>query len=990
MNRYVLPLLGLFLLLTAFFIPTTNAVAAASVTIPKGSTGAVFGGPITADGYVWLRVQWSNGAAGWVKQDSLAPITVTGKCVGTPPVPTYFAGEWISANANLNARSGAGTSYSIIVTIPSGSTGFISSTNSTSLDGDIWSQVTWSNGTIGWSTQDYLTPMPNTIPRGGHVIATADLTPLFSAPGTSATLSLNDGITDTPYPVAITSPIAGAIWGATSTKTVTWTSSNIPAGVNAHVWLENLSTGVGALTQLLGGGDVLYSAGSVTATLSSGLLKMLPAGLYDIAIMIVPTTPVIPIPPVRSAAFCVTAASVTPVPTVTITSPTSSSSWQATSTQTVTWTSTNVPAGTTANVWLESIVDGVKSLRQLLGSSVLYSAGTLKATLSSGLSKTLPAGTYDIKIVATTGSIPAVTSAAFQVIATTPAPTATVVSTYLIQHGLLVMNDNSDPGASLASGSIYTIRADGTGKKVLTGSGNQYPSWTPDGKIIFVSNRSGSTQIWIMDADGTNPKQIGNINLTGEISRVQMAKNGLIVFKGGGGIWLMQKDGSGLKQLVSFKDTGGDAPSLASSGTWLTYTAGTGSIPRHNEIFRINTDGTGLRQLTFPTDLNYPDGNASSISPDETTIAIYTGTESQPDDAEMTVSGVNKFATKYHNIGVMPAGGGSIKLLTACHPTMTLQEQQQMTQESAQNPGACVTSDNPIWSPDGKWIVYDRGSPNASAVGTWVIDINGNDMQRLNSQFSGGGSVPILKYVNVNTTLTFTVATSTTSNPTNSATVTTGDSYTLAWSSTNVKDKSCTLSSPFITGTLAITSNALGSSKDTITTAGTYTYSITCTGLDSTSVSKSVTITAVAPPPTVTLTVDKTSILSGQSATLTWSSTSADSCTSPDFIASATSSSVIVTPTKTITIYSITCTGSTAPAATATQAVTVTAPVPTVTITSPTSSSSWQATSTQTVTWTSTNVPSGTTANVWLESIVDGVKSLRQLLGSSVLYSAGT
>jgi TolB protein len=38
---------------------------------------------------------------------------------------------------------------------------------------------------------------------------------------------------------------------------------------------------------------------------------------------------------------------------------------------------------------------------------------------------------------------------------------------------------------------------------------NEHPSWAPDGRhIVFASNRSGTTQIWTMLADGSQPKQL--------------------------------------------------------------------------------------------------------------------------------------------------------------------------------------------------------------------------------------------------------------------------------------------------------------------------------------------------------------------------------------------------------------------------------------------------------------------------------------------------
>src|SRR4051812_36777159 len=61
-----------------------------------------------------------------------------------------------------------------------------------------------------------------------------------------------------------------------------------------------------------------------------------------------------------------------------------------------------------------------------------------------------------------------------------------------------VVVDSNQPGTVISkSGNllliseqerIYTIRPDGTEKKMLTSSGDT-PSWTPDGKIIFVSKR---------------------------------------------------------------------------------------------------------------------------------------------------------------------------------------------------------------------------------------------------------------------------------------------------------------------------------------------------------------------------------------------------------------------------------------------------------------------------------------------------------------------
>ena len=62
------------------------------------------------------------------------------------------------------------------------------------------------------------------------------------------------------------------------------------------------------------------------------------------------------------------------------------------------------------------------------------------------------------------------------------------------------------------STNLYSINADGSNKIQLTetiGKINSYPTVSPDGRyIVFSSNRNGTTQIWKMDIDGQNQTQL--------------------------------------------------------------------------------------------------------------------------------------------------------------------------------------------------------------------------------------------------------------------------------------------------------------------------------------------------------------------------------------------------------------------------------------------------------------------------------------------------
>src|SRR5262245_28660852 len=60
-------------------------------------------------------------------------------------------------------------------------------------------------------------------------------------------------------------------------------------------------------------------------------------------------------------------------------------------------------------------------------------------------------------------------------------------------------------------GDLYTMPVTGgTATRITSGMGwDQQPRYSPDGKqIVFISDRNGSKNIWIANADGTKPRLI--------------------------------------------------------------------------------------------------------------------------------------------------------------------------------------------------------------------------------------------------------------------------------------------------------------------------------------------------------------------------------------------------------------------------------------------------------------------------------------------------
>src|SRR4030095_6502006 len=66
---------------------------------------------------------------------------------------------------------------------------------------------------------------------------------------------------------------------------------------------------------------------------------------------------------------------------------------------------------------------------------------------------------------------------------------------------------------------LWLVNSDGSNTKQLTADPfiDQQPSVSPDGRyVVFQSNRSGGRNIWRIDADGNDPKQLTVGNFTDE------------------------------------------------------------------------------------------------------------------------------------------------------------------------------------------------------------------------------------------------------------------------------------------------------------------------------------------------------------------------------------------------------------------------------------------------------------------------------------------
>ncbi len=223
---------------------------------------------------------------------------------------------------------------------------------------------------------------------------------------------------------------------------------------------------------------------------------------------------------------------------------------------------------------------------------------------------------------------------------------------------------------------IYVVSIDGFAPpRQLTqdGSVNERPRWSPDSRqIYFVSNRGGTQQIWVMDADGGHPRQI--THLPTEASGETVSPDGRkLVFLSS--VYPDCGADNTCNQLALDRDA--KNPVKARVYTSLLFRHwNEWEGKRRQHILSMNVDGSALTDLTPgdrdvpPFSLGGPDDYA--ISPDSMELAYVTNTD--PNLAISTNS----------DIYVVPIEGGDSKRITT-------------------NPGA---DESPQYSPDGKMLAY--------------------------------------------------------------------------------------------------------------------------------------------------------------------------------------------------------------------------------------------------------------------------------------------
>jgi TolB protein len=264
-----------------------------------------------------------------------------------------------------------------------------------------------------------------------------------------------------------------------------------------------------------------------------------------------------------------------------------------------------------------------------------------------------------------------------------------------------------------------------------------------ESKIAFVGKRGGTKEIWMMDYDGANQRQLTNLNsislsprISPDVSRIAFTS----FAHGSPDLMIYSLE---LNRMLNFPNFGGTnlSPAWSADGTKFAFSSSMRGDP---EIFVVDANGQNLRRVTA-----YKGPDVSPVWNPKTgnQIAWVSGRTGLPQIYVMNSDGTNVQQVTDQGYAVSPAWSPNGQLLAfawirhygpGAPGAQDIYLMDIATRQWVQLTHAGGRNDFPSWSPDGRHIVFQSNRGGSDQI--WTMLADGTKQRQLT--FSGANSQP--------------------------------------------------------------------------------------------------------------------------------------------------------------------------------------------------------------------------------------------------------
>lgn len=250
-------------------------------------------------------------------------------------------------------------------------------------------------------------------------------------------------------------------------------------------------------------------------------------------------------------------------------------------------------------------------------------------------------------------------------------------------------------------------------------------------KIVFISNRDGNDELYMMDYDGHNQTRI-TFNKKQDYMPAWSADGKKIAYtsyrNNRAGLYILNPFEGKITEVVS-KGTN-FAPTFSPDGKKLAFCS---TMEDGNpEIYVATSEGKKIKRLTF----NKAIDTAPSWSPTSREIAFTSDRGGTPQIYIMDAEGSNirriSFGGNYHDAPAWSPAGGRIAYVSRVDQIFDIYALNLRTEQVVKLTESNARNETPSWSPDGRHLVFS--SNITGTIQLYTMDYDGFNLRRLTSK----------------------------------------------------------------------------------------------------------------------------------------------------------------------------------------------------------------------------------------------------------------